>query len=539
MTNLKNIIIVLLMSFVMGLTVFPAQGYAQFFNDEEDPLSEETYIDENNEDTDIIEPDSTQDLESYEDGNIDQSTDDTQEPIGEEDQIDYEEQIDEVTEDPTEEIPDENIENLYSLTIHFIDKSSNNDISTLVYNDLQEGTMLDYTNDVNNKCKELEAMKYVKLDSDEVSGIIGDTIPLPQEDSNIDLYVYFEYRPFTVTFKYLLEDSNESIQEDKVENIPYGDYDFSKTEVPEIEGYEFVETKGNVTGTIEGDFTQIVTDEEAASKSLEVIFTYRKISDEPIPQPENEKYQVTFYYIDELTSNDIAKKEVYYLPCGEDIKYNPKEIKDYVYHHAVEVEYCDGSIDVYYFYGSAQSKGQYRVKINYLEENTNKVLAKQFVSVKVEDGFKYNVSCKDKLHIPGYKYVKTVGDTTGIINGKDVVINVYYKKVQQYTVTVNYIDYNTKKNIAKSFVSVKLNEGESYNVERCNALKIDGYKYYKTTGDLLKGTIDKNKVINVYYLKNGETAVNTGDYNNLLIWIAVGAVAIIAIVVITIKSRKK
>ena len=196
----------------------------------------------------------------------------------------------------------------------------------------------------------------------------------------------------------------------------------------------------------------------------------------------------------------------------------------------------DKVVNLYYY--KIDVVGQYRVIINYLEEGSNKVLADQFVSIKIPTGYKYDVSCRDKLSIPGYKYVKTVGSVTGTVGEKDVIINVYYRKVQQYRVTINYLNYNNKKSIYKSFVSIKLNEGDYYNVSKYNALKINGYNYYKTVGDPLKGYIDGNKVINVYYLKNGETAVKTGDNNDILLWITVGLIGIIVVAVVVIIRRK-
>ena len=101
-------------------------------------------------------------------------------------------------------------------------------------------------------------------------------------------------------------------------------------------------------------------------------------------------------------------------------------------------------------------------------------------------------------------------------------------------------EYNTKRQIIKSFVSIDLNNGDDYNVTRFENFKINGYKLYKVEGDAFKGTINGNKVINMYYLKDGETAVLTGDFNNLLLWGGIGIVAILIVVIIfLLKSRKK
>ena len=224
----------------------------------------------------------------------------------------------------------------------------------------------------------------------------------------------------TVTFKYLEEGTNKSIAEDDVQDLEAGDYSFSEEDAPEIEGYQFVSMNGDTSGTIE----------EGSNVSLTVNMIYKAVEDEEEPQePEEDKFQVTYYYIDELTSKEISQREVIYLPIGSKVDSNVKNIENYIYHHTVQVEFCDGTVGVYNFYGRANPSGKYRIKINYLEENTNKVLAKSFVSDLVENNFSYNVSCRDKLYIPGYKYVKTVGNVIGTINNSDVEINVYYRKV--------------------------------------------------------------------------------------------------------------
>ena len=68
-----------------------------------------------------------------------------------------------------------------------------------------------------------------------------------------------------------------------------------------------------------------------------------------------------------------------------------------------------------------------------------------------------------------------------------------------YTVTVNYYDKATGEKIAESFVSEPARENTSYDVTAKDKIAIDGYEYDSTTGDLLTGTLDGNKTINVYY----------------------------------------
>ena len=67
-----------------------------------------------------------------------------------------------------------------------------------------------------------------------------------------------------------------------------------------------------------------------------------------------------------------------------------------------------------------------------------------------------------------------------------------------YTVTVNYYDQDTGEKIAQSYTD-SIRSGRSYDVTVYDAIAIEGYTYVETTGDALSGTMNSNKVINVYY----------------------------------------
>lgn len=71
----------------------------------------------------------------------------------------------------------------------------------------------------------------------------------------------------------------------------------------------------------------------------------------------------------------------------------------------------------------------------------------------------------------------------------------------EYTVTVNYYDIDTNKSIHYSNILTELTWDEEYDVSRFDAIDIDGYTYVETRGDTVTGTIDGNKVIDVYYKK--------------------------------------
>lgn len=532
MKNIKSIFIILLVTFAMIWSGVPTIGYAQWLNPTDEVMEDEKTPEEFTEPEISQEPQTPQKSEEQEDIST------------------FEE-----SEFPQDNTDSQDVMNEIPINIFFVNKNTGEELEQLNYTALANEEV-DYTDDVNNTLKELEINKYFELSRDELNFIVES----PSREDSIDLYVYCEYRPFTVTFKYL--SSDKSIQEDYIENIAYGSYDFSKMEIPEIEGYEYQSIKGNVKGTIEGDSTKLATEEEIKEKSILVEIIYSQVNnnptdsnepapdskEEPIQDPIEFKIPVNYCNIDEVTGEYISKTNTIYYDSYEDFDADYNKFKNkpsdftgtfdkYVYHHTVVVYYCDGSIDVLSFFGRVNPNGKYTIKINYLEEGTNKILANSFVSQKIETGDKYNVSTLANLRISGYEPVRTVGTTKGTVNGKDIEINVYYKKIQQYTVTVNYIDYNKKESIIKSYVSVKINSGESYDVSKYDALKITGYDYYMTNGDPLKGTLNKNKVINVYYVKNGEEVVNTGE-DSILLWVVAGVGAVIAIAAILIFKRK-
>lgn len=74
-------------------------------------------------------------------------------------------------------------------------------------------------------------------------------------------------------------------------------------------------------------------------------------------------------------------------------------------------------------------------------------------------------------------------------------------KQNEYTVTVNYYDIDTNKSIHYSNILTELTWNQEYDVSRFDAIDIDGYTYVETRGDTVTGTIDGNKVIDVYYKK--------------------------------------
>ena len=77
-----------------------------------------------------------------------------------------------------------------------------------------------------------------------------------------------------------------------------------------------------------------------------------------------------------------------------------------------------------------------------------------------------------------------------------------------YTVTVNYYDKASGEAIHTAYTT-RQREYTSYDVTAQDKIAIEGYTYVETSGDALTGTLNGNKVINVYYSKT--TDIDDGD----------------------------
>jgi len=69
------------------------------------------------------------------------------------------------------------------------------------------------------------------------------------------------------------------------------------------------------------------------------------------------------------------------------------------------------------------------------------------------------------------------------------------------TVTVHYLEVDTE-NVLHAKYSIRQERYTDYDVTEQDAIAIQGYTYVETTGDALSGTLDRNKVIYVWYTKD-------------------------------------
>ena len=236
----------------------------------------------------------------------------------------------------------------------------------------------------------------------------------------------------------------------------------------------------------------------------------------------------------------------------------------------------NGDKEVNLYYAKDEVKPEYvTVTVKYFEKGTsNELREAQSKQFKMENGaaaydvtdLKFSSLDKDGKT---YNYDSASENLTGYTQG-DLSITLYYKvkssepidppvtpTYSYYTVTVNYFDKDSGAALRTAY-SITQREGTSYDVTAQDAIAIEGYTYAETTGDALKGTLNGNKTINVYYTKastpveppvtpvdppvtpvdpNPVTPPETGDAMGF--WIAAAAVSGLGLVWLALGNRKR
>ena len=365
-----------------------------------------------------------------------------------------------------------------ALTVKYVDKDTNEEFADLGYTTTGMHIGDDYSVDQ----KTITDYEYVNADASLTGTMDGDkTITL-----------YYQKPKYKLTVKYWdLDTSTEFTDIDYVtEGLHKGD-SYTADE-KDIKNYNYVKADADLSGIISGDTT--------------INLYYQR-----------PKYTVTINYLEKGTNNVLATQYV----SEKAYKGSDYDVTNYtnVAINSYKLSSSDGSaftgvldsdkvINIYYEKESkptppATTVTKYTVTVNYLNADTGAVLATAYKSAEQEKDSAYDATEETARKIEGYDMVKVDGDAvTGTLNANKV-INVYYRATERYTVTVNYINADTGASMAASYVSDKILSGAKYDVSVYAARSFEGYYKVRTTGDAVSGSIDANKVINVYYSTSG------------------------------------
>lgn len=327
------------------------------------------------------------------------------------------------------------------------------------------------------------------------------TIPVPGITVN-DIYKIEQGKTLNITTE------NGILKNDKLTKIS----DDSATVIDKI-----VLVSDNTTGnvdditvdTIKGSFTY------KANKNIVGDITYKYYIESTVNTTNGEKVvksntstitiQVSkistnyiVHYYKEGTKEALSKdKIVNNVNVYEEINEEAIDIKGYTAIKPISKKLIlESDNNEFVFYYKA-NKEQY--KVNYLEKGTDEILDKQKVK---EAYFKDKINALDEqIKIPGYEYDSVDKNILEITDNKEEnIINVYYKKRNNFSYTVNYLEKDTNK-VLKSSKTVSNQTFKTIIKTSDEIIEIKDYKYDYTDNKSLTISTGEN-IINIYYVND-------------------------------------
>lgn len=349
---------------------------------------------------------------------------------------------------------------------------------------------------------------------------------------------------YTVVHKYFTNDNTE----------PDGEYSYVVSTamqgdvVTAANIAQLTEYNGNTYEYIESDPESIVVD-DTATKTITLIY-HRTSEVEPEKKDgaylvKHEYYTngeldgfeaytvVTVYVGDEVKAEDIIQRPVYDVN-GETYAFDKYVVingveetdKDYI---TVTANATDNTIVLRYTrtVEIEPEPTTYTVIHEYYTNNEydGKVVDEE-IAGKVGEGVGVT-TCTWKQTYDGNGYGSPTATPSQIVLVEDAKANVITLRYDRttstpvnppvnppvttydyYTVTVNYLDKDSGAVIHEKY-STTQREHTTYDVTAQDKIAIEGYTYVETSGDALTGTLNGNKVINVYYSKT--TDIDDGD----------------------------
>ena len=354
-----------------------------------------------------------------------------------------------------------------SLTVKYVDYYSNKEIDT---NTIYSG----YESDTYNLANAIKTISGYTYD-ESVNDIRTVTVAHEPEE-----YIIYYKKNSSVVVKYIDEASDEVIDSITLTGKQGDDYE---TEQKEIDGYEFDNSEGDLTGTFK-------------ENSTEVRYYYLY------------KTKVQVKYVDKNTGEELS----------EMVEYEGLELDNY--NVSMDLKQIDGytlieepeeksgtmtkEIIVKTYYYSKNTE----VEIEFYDVNSGETI-KESKTITGYVGKDYSV---EKDDISGYIFVKDTGNTKGNMETDTIVVRLGYAK--EAKLVVNYYDIKSGKILNTKEYNSK--EGDSYETE---SIEINGY-------DLVKENIPENSEGNLdaglnevkyYYIRKTTVRVRKVDGNGNLL----------------------
>ena len=295
------------------------------------------------------------------------------------------------------------------------------------------------------------------------------TFTMPAQ--NVELTAHTVKKEGTVKIKYIDMNSQQEISpaETKTGYVGNSYTTSSKT----ITDYQFIKVVGNESGT----FT---------TSETEVTYYYAK------------KCKITVQYIDIYTKNSISENLVIDGYEGKEYSTKAKSIDNYTF--LSSTNNTSGKMPrngdtITFTYGKIT-----KIQVFYIDETTNDTISepKEIIGYV---GKEYNIK---PIYVEGYKYSQSTTNSSGIMT--ENTIQIYFKYLKQYGVSIRYVDINTNEEIEDS-KNYEYTINTNYDVTK-DYHNIDSYTFIKDSGNTTGTLTNENVDIVYYYAYNSKLIMN-------------------------------
>lgn len=316
---------------------------------------------------------------------------------------------------------------LCSITIHYVDENTENDISnSQVINNLSLGT---YTYSY------IEVSGY-KLDDTETKTITF-------TENNTDITIIFKYKEIlgSVVINYIDNSSTALLETETISNLKLGNYTYSSKS---ISGYSILNPS-----------TQTITI-TAETPNVEITFKYNKLYG-----------SITLQYVDNDSNTKLSDDEKYNNLEFGSYTYSAKSFSNYklIGSQTQTITINDTNLNATIVFSYSKVLGS--ITIKYLEKDTLVELSPETVLNNIELG-SYSF---DALSIDGYSIS---GDTSKIVELTEDILNIeinfIYTKLLG-SITIKYLDNDSGESLHDSITNTNLSLG----IYSYDSISIDGY----------------------------------------------------------------
>ena len=319
------------------------------------------------------------------------------------------------------------------------------------------------------------ANEVIEIDGYNYDSVDKETLTITTEENVINIY-YTKRTDLSYTVNYLEKDTNNVLHEQKVQDgMTFERVVNSSDEVIDIYGYNY--------DSVDKDTITITTGKNV----INIYYTKRN----------DLSYKVN--YLEKGTNKVLHEQKVQAGITFESVVTSANEVIDidgYNYDSVdkatLKITTGENVINIYY-----TKRTDLSYTVNYLEKDTNIVLHEP----KVTENMIFETaieSSKEVIDIDGYNYNSVDKETLTIQAGENV-INIYYKKRNDLSYTVNYLEKSTNKAIYAPKVTQNMTFGTGITSSK-EVIPINGYSYDSVDKDSLSIGINEN-VINIYYTK--------------------------------------